>query len=133
MPTRSQPLTVAIILITITTIGHALGYSFAVPDHLFDPTWPAHARFHVLQALIGVIGIDLAILILTFGPFRRAEQWAWWLVGILLVFAQVGYFLAALMIPEGITPGLGINLVYVLSIVLWAIGLGISYRVMGRK
>jgi len=130
MRKRNQSLTIAMALITITTIGHALGYSFAVPEHLFDPSWPDHARFHVLQALIGVIGIDLAILALTFGPFQRREQWAWWLVGILLIFAQGGYFLAAIFIPEGITPGLGVNLVYVLSIILWGIGLGMSYRAM---
>lgn len=133
MISQKKMLQIAATLIIVTTIGHLLGFVFAVPEHLLDPTWPDHARFHALQALLGVIGIDLAIIVITLGPFlQHAQKGSLWLLAVMLLFAQGNYFIAAIFLPEGITPGILVNIVFALSIFLWVVGLIVGYRAIYR-
>ncbi len=68
--------TAALVLLTFAFVVHALGYLHAAPEHVVDETWPLHARFHVMQALVLIEGIDLTMLLVIWGPLRRGSWWA---------------------------------------------------------
>ena len=42
-------------LITLASIGQILGYAYALPGHLDEPTWSAHAQFHHVLAWLWLI------------------------------------------------------------------------------
>lgn len=118
-------------MVVLASVGHMIGYCFAVPEHIVDGTWPAHARFHVVQALIWLIGFDLISVALALGPFARGERWARWALVIALIMAHGGYFIALLAIPEGHPPeGLRAHLPLAALLVLHAIGLVLGWRAL---
>jgi hypothetical protein len=118
----------ALLLITVATLGQMIGLWFAVPEHIVDPTWPLHARFHVMQAVFWITGLDGAILVLTWGPLLRQEQWSLWALLALLVFAQISYFVAALALPKGRPPSRGNAYDWILGAVvgIYAAGLVVA-------
>lgn len=84
-------------------IGHAatiVGLLQAVPRHIVDPAWPAHAQTHVFQALVWIIGLNLICLIVLSIPFRARERWAWW-----TLFGAGFFVYGAYWVPEPITHG----------------------------
>lgn len=84
--------------------GSALALIYAIPRHLSDASWPAHAKNHVLQALFWVVGFHLVAITLAWIPLSRGERWAWWasLGASLSIFG--GYF-AAIAVTGGGAPG----------------------------
>lgn len=91
----------SVALLVVATVGHLFGYLFAIPDHIFNTSWPLHARFHVLQACFWIVGFDLVTLAVILGPFRRQESWSRWMLLASLVFVHCGYFFSITLIPAG--------------------------------
>ncbi len=117
MPLSPVGLRTASWLIGLPHIVSAVAFVFAVPEHVADPSWPPHARNHVLQALFWVVGFHAASLIVLFGPFRRGEGWAWGFLALAGAFLFGGYF-AAILITRGGAPGPGDDVFFgVLSLV----------------
>ena len=55
----------------------ALVFLFAIPDHIGDSSWPAHARNHVFQSLIWLEGFHGLSLAIAARFLLRRELWAW--------------------------------------------------------
>ena len=125
---------IASLLLTAASLGQLFGYWFAIPEHIWDKTWPLHARFHMIQAFFWVTGLNGGILALVWWPLQHREQWSFWTLLALLIFAQTSYFFALLALPKG-HPGsrgnwydwvLGLDLlIYVVGLVWAAATMGI--------
>ena len=120
-------------LLTIVMLGNLLGYWFALPRHMVDPAWPTHARFHLVQAFLWITGLHAAMLILLWEPLQRQEQWSFWTLLALCIFAQGSHFFAVLALPKGRPPSRANIYDWILGLVLllYAIGLGWIATMMG--
>lgn len=112
-------------LIVIASLAHAAAYLVAAPEHVVDPAWPSHARFHVLQALLWIVALDLALVAVALGPLRRGASGSVTALAIGGLGAHGAYFSAMAALPEGRPPELsshlilgGIALVYVIGLIL---------------
>lgn len=116
-------------LVGIASLAHLVAYCFAVPEHIVDSTWPFHARFHVFQALVWIVGLDLVCAILAFGPFARGVAWARWALLTGLIFGQGAYFMAMIAIPDGHPPeGLAAHLPLLGILLVYSVGLVFGWR-----
>lgn len=119
-------------LVAAASVGHLLGYCLAVPEHIVAIDWPAHARFHVLQSLIWVVGLDIVSVALALGPFAAGRQWARWALLLSLVCAHGGYFIALLAIADGGPPeGLRAHVPLAIAGAVFALGLALGWRAPG--
>ena len=117
------PTRIGIGLILFTSGAWLLGLCFGVPDHLSDSLWPPHARFHTLQALLWLVGLNVTITVLALGPVRRAERWALVLLAVLLVCGQGSYFIALTLVPGGGPTEAYANIGSAISAALYVLGL----------
>ncbi len=88
-------------LITISAVIQTLGYLSALPNHIGDPTWSAHAQFHLVLSWIWLVGLNGLILAIIWGPARRGERWALWIALGGYIIAQGGHFVSMLLVWEG--------------------------------
>jgi hypothetical protein len=119
-------------LVTASTIVQILGFLIALPNHLGDPTWSAHAQFHHVLGWFWLTGLDSLLLILVWGPLRRRERWSFWAVLIGFVIAQGGYFLAMLLVWEGRPPETWFHFALGANTLLGAIGIAIFARILNQ-
>ena len=120
-------------LMTLACIGQILGYAYALPGHIGEATWSDHAQFHHVLAWIWLVGLDIAILALAWGPLQKRERSSFWLLLVLFISAQGGHFMASLVVPAGrpsepwYDPALG-------SVALiFAIGLAIAWKALANQ
>jgi hypothetical protein len=121
MSNRSTRLGITLIL--FTSGAWLVGLCTGVPDHLTDPTWPPHARFHTLQALLWLVALNVTIAVLVLGPARRGERWALVLLALLFICAQGSYFVAYVLVPGGAPPEAFAHMGSAISATLYAVGL----------
>jgi hypothetical protein len=114
---------VGIALILFTSGAWLVGLCVGVPDHLVDESWPPHARFHAIQALLWVVALNVTIAVLALGPVRRGERWALFLLALLLVCGQGSYFIAFTLIPGGAPPEAYAHTGSAISAALFTVGL----------
>jgi len=88
-------------LITLACIGQIIGYAYALPGHIGEPTWSDHAQFHLFLSWIWIVGLDIAIIALAWGPLQKRERSTFWILLPLFLFAQGGHFIASLVEPAG--------------------------------
>lgn len=123
----------AAILITLACIGQILGYFYALPGHIGDPTWSHHAQFHLFLSWLWILGLDIAILALAWGPLQKRERSSFWLLLVLFLFAHGGHFIASLVEPAGRPMDYwwydyalgGVALIY-------AVGLAIAWKALAK-
>jgi hypothetical protein len=115
----------AALLITVATLGQMFGYWFALPEHIMDQAWPMHARFHIIQAVCWITGLDGAILVLAWWPLQHQERWSLWALLLLFLFAQTNHFIALLALPKGrpVSRGNWYDWMLGLDLVIFAVGL----------
>lgn len=116
------------LVIALASVAHAAAYLVAAPEHVVDPSWPAHARFHVLQALLWIVLLDLALAALALGPLRRGSRSALPALAIGGLGAHGAYFAAMLAIPEGRPPELSSHLILGGVALVFIVGLGLAWR-----
>jgi len=120
-------------LITFACVVQVLGYLYALPRHLGDATWSDHAQFHHVLGWIWLLGLDLAIVALAWGPLQKRDKLSLWLLLVLFLSAQGGHFMASLIVPAGrpsepwYDPALG------LVALIFATGLGISWKALAMQ
>lgn len=119
-------------LMSAACVIQVLGYLYALPGHLGDPTWSQHAQFHMVEAFIWITGFDVAIVALAWGPLQRKERWSFWLLTALFVSAQGGHFLASAAVPQGRPAYRWYDWALLGVLLLYAIGLGASASVIYR-
>ena len=116
-------------LVVIASIGHLIGYSLAIPDHIGDSGWPIHARFHVLQALLWLIDLDLCAALVAWLPLAAGRRWARWALLGNLFLAHGAYFIALAAMPTGGPPqGMASHLPLGLAAGLYALGLALAWK-----
>jgi len=52
----------------------------ALPKHGPDPSWPAHAHFHLASGLASQFFLGFACVLVARIPYRRGEAWSWWVL-----------------------------------------------------
>ena len=120
-------------IITLACVAQVLGYAYALPGHLGEPTWSAHAQFHHVLAWIWVVGLNIAIVAFAWGPLQKGDRGTFWILVILFIFAQGGHFIASLVVPAGRPPEWWYD--YALSTMglIFAVGLGTGWRALSRS
>jgi hypothetical protein len=88
-------------LITFASVVQVLGYFYALPGHIGDPTWSQHAQFHLFLSWLWIVGLDIAMVAFAWGPLQKRERSSFWILLPLFLFAQGGHFIASLVEPAG--------------------------------
>lgn len=102
----------------------AIIFIVAIPEHIVDPNWRAHARNHVFQALFWIVGFCLLIAIIALKPLQEGAEWARWAVALAGVFVYGGYFIP-IPITGGGARGILDDIVFSLLIILFLVGLAL--------
>lgn len=118
--------------ITLATLTHILGYFIALPGHIGDPTWSAHAQYHLVLSFVWLLGFSIQILALAWGPLQQRERRSFWLLLLAFAFAQVGAFVTNLIEPAGRPMELWQHALLALVVLIFAVGLGIAWRALGK-
>ncbi len=124
---------VAASFIAFATVAHMLGFIYGTPQHLWSPTWPPHASWHLLLALFWAVGLDLVILAVVAIPFMKGEKWTLWVLFSSLFFVHGGYLIASMVIPTGTPPAFWENAAVGLDAALYAIGLALGWLTISSK
>ena len=119
-------------LITLASIGQILGYAYALPQHLDEPSWSDHAQFHHVLAWIWLVGLDIAIIILAWGPLQRRERSTFWLLVFLFISAQGGHFITSLVVPAGRPSEFWYDYALGTLALIFAIGLGMGWKALSQ-
>lgn len=116
--------------ITIASIINILGFLIGLTEHLDEATWVAHAQFHHVLAWIWLVGLDITIMTLAWGPLQRRERWSFWLLLVSFFSAQGGFFMAVGLVFEGRPPELWHHLSLAMVLLMYAVGLFDAWRAL---
>lgn len=120
-------------LITLASISQILGYLYALPGHLDEPTWSAHAQFHHVLGWIWLTGLNVAIITLAWGPLQKRDKGSFWALLALFIFAHGGHFFTSLAVPAGRPSEPWYDFAIGAMSLIFAIGLGIGWRALSRQ
>jgi NAD/NADP transhydrogenase beta subunit len=123
----------AAILITFASIVQVLGYLYALPGHIGDPTWSHHAQFHLFLSWLWIVGLDIAIVAFAWGPLQKRERSSFWILLVLFISAQGGHFIASLVEPSGRPTGEWFDYALGLVALIYAVSLFIAWRVLADQ
>ena len=123
--------TVLPLLAGVTEIRGCLG-------HLVQDPWPAHALFHVFMALGGLLATYGLIMVITWGPLRRGDRWAWYTIGV-VVFGLYGTMLLGDAMTGGglrnqqtiVASGANLWRAIWVALILYAVALALTWRHTG--
>jgi hypothetical protein len=113
-------------------VTQVLGYAYALPGHLGDPTWSAHAQFHHVLGWIWNVGLNVAIVALAWNPLQKRDRSTFWLLVVLFLFAQGGHFISSLVVPAGRPSEFWYDYALGATLLIFAIGLGIGWRALSK-
>lgn len=116
------------LVIALASLAHAAAYCVAAPEHVVDAGWPDHARFHVLQALIWIVALDLALAALALGPLRKGRRGVLPVIGLGGLGAHGAYFAAMIAQPAGRPPELSSHLILGGIAAVFALGFVLAVR-----
>jgi uncharacterized membrane protein len=119
-------------IITLACVAQVLGYAYALPGHLGEPTWSDHAQFHHVLGWIWLVGLNLAILVFAWGPLQRRDKSTFWILLILFLLAQGGHFIASLVVPAGRPSEFWYDYALGSMLLIFAIGLGIALKALSQ-
>jgi hypothetical protein len=117
-------------LITLACIIQILGYAYALPGHIGDPTWSDHAQFHLVLSWIWLVGLNIAIIALVWGPLQRRDKSSFWILLILFILAQGGHFIASFLVPAGRPSEWWYDYALGTMTLIFAIGIGIAWKAL---
>jgi len=120
-------------IITLASIGQILGYAYALPGHISEPTWSDHAQFHLFLSWLWIVGLDIAIIALAWGPLQKLERSSFWILLVLFISAQGGHFIASLVEPAGRPPEPWYDYALGAVALIFAIGLGIGWKALSNS
>ena len=120
-------------LMTLACVSQILGYAYALPSHLGEATWSDHAQFHHVLAWIWLVGLDIAIVALAWGPLQKRDRMSFWLLLILFISALGGHFMASLVVPAGRPSEPWYDPALSAVALIFAIGLGIAWKALARQ
>jgi hypothetical protein len=115
-------------LITLAAIAQILGYAYALPGHIGDPTWSDHAQFHLVLSWIWIVGLNTAIIALAWGPLQKREKSSFWILLILFLSAQGGHYIASFIVPAGRPSEWWYDYALGSVALIFAVGLGMAWK-----
>lgn len=118
--------------ITLASIIQILGYAYALPGHIGESTWSDHAQFHLFLSWIWLIGLDIAIITIAWGPLQKREKSSFWTLLILFISAQGGHFIASLVVPAGRPSEPWYDYALGAEALIFAIGLAIAWMALSN-
>jgi len=118
---------------TLASIGQILGYAYALPGHIGESTWSAHAQFHLFLSWIWILGLDIAIIALAWGPLQKRDRMSFWILLVLFLSAQGGHFIASLVVPAGRPSEFWYDYALGTMALIFAIGLGIGWKALSNS
>ena len=118
--------------ITLACVAQIVGYAYALPGHLDDPTWSDHAQFHHVLGWIWVVGLSIAIVALAWGPLQKRDRSIFWVLVLLFLFAQGGHFIASVVVPSGRPSEWWYDYALGAMALIFASGLGIGWRALSK-
>jgi hypothetical protein len=120
-------------LITLASVVQVLGYAYALPGHIGDPTWSDHAQFHLFLSWLWILGLDVAIIALAWGPLQKRDRSSFWTLLTLFIFAQGGHFIASAVVPAGRPPEIWYGYALGAVALIFALGLAVGGRALFRS
>ena len=120
-------------IMTLASISQILGYLYALPGHLDEHSWSAHAQFHHVLGWIWLTGLHLIVLVLIWGPLQRHERWAFWSVLAATMVAQGGHFITSLLVPAGRPSEWWYDYAIGVMALIAAAGLWIAWRALSKS
>ena len=120
-------------LITLASVGQILGYAYALPGHIGEATWSDHAQFHLFLSWIWIVGLDIAIIALAWGPLQKRDRMSFWILLVLFISAQGGHFIASLVVPAGRPSEPWYDYVLGAVALIFAIGLGMARKALSNS
>jgi len=115
-------------LITLAAIAQILGYAYALPGHIGDPTWSDHAQFHLVLSWIWIVGLNTAIIALAWGPLQKREKSSFWILLILFLSEQGGHYIASFIVPAGRPSEWWYDYALGSVALIFAVGLGMAWK-----
>ena len=119
-------------IITLACVVQVLGYAYALPGHLSDPTWSDHAQFHHILGWIWLVGLNIAIVVFAWGPLQKRDRSSFWVLVILFLLAQGGHFIASVVVPAGRPSEFWYDYALGTTMLIFAIGLGTGWRALSQ-
>ena len=120
-------------LLSLVILSETLGFLFSLGQHLTDPTWSAHAQFHLVWGFFWTAGLATVLMLIVWGPFLGGEPWTLWALLAAWILGHGGYFVAQLMVPASGRPQtLAENLSLLIAMLLMGIGLWAGWREMTK-
>lgn len=116
------------ILVLTGSLLHIIAYLYAAPRHAIDLDWNDHARFHIVQAIFWIIGLDLVSASLVFFKTYLGHAHVKWILTLIFLSAHGGYFVSMLIVPEGKPPELSSHLALLVVGILYFIGLVMIFK-----
>lgn len=109
-------------LVLLTGLSAFVAISGVVVDftatHVYNPTWPPHARFHGYLSIARTVLIMATVIVLAWGPVRAGDRFGWGVLALLLLGWIAIWFLAPLVVP-----GTGDRAAYIFAAVLLPLSL----------
>lgn len=130
--TARNRLRLAARIITFACLVHTAGFFVALPGHLDEASWSAHAQFHHVLGWIWLAGLNIAMIALAWGPLQRGERWTLPYLLLGFVFAQVAFFASMLLVPEGRPEETWFYGALGLLLIIYAVGLGLGWRTLAQ-
>lgn len=104
-------------------------------EHLQEPNFPAHARFHAAVGGLYLLALSAIALALAWGPYRWGGKGAGAVLVLTLTATPVGVLIAAGLVPEGAPPAWALWLatatlavvLVIMLLMLWPV------RLIGRR
>ena len=119
-------------ILTLACVAQVLGYAYALPGHLSDPTWSDHAQFHHVLGWIWLVGLNIAIVVFAWGPLQKQDRSSFWILVILFLLAQGGHFIASVVVPAGRPSEFWYDYALGTTLLICAIGLGTGWRALSQ-
>jgi hypothetical protein len=120
-------------LITLACVVQVLGYAYALPGHIGDPTWSDHAQFHLFLSWIWIIGLNIAIIAFAWGPLQKRDRSTFWILVVLFLSAQGGHFIASVVVPAGRPSEFWYDYALGAMVLIFATGLGTGWRALSKS
>jgi hypothetical protein len=119
-------------LITFAAIVQILGYAYALPGHIGDPTWSDHAQFHLVLSWIWIVGLNIAILFIAWGTLQQRDRNSFWVLVILFISAQGGHFISSLIVPAGRPDQWWYDYALGINVLVFAAGLFMAWKALAE-
>jgi len=120
-------------IITFAAIVQILGYAYALPGHLDEPSWSDHAQFHHVLGWIWLVGLNIAILFIAWDSLQQRDRNSFWVLLILFISAQGGHFISSLIVPAGRPSEWWYDYALGAMALIFAVGLGIAWKALSNS